>query len=132
MLARAVRKPVTSEAFRTASREPSGENRRREPLGEVFFDSGDVSRETILTEEEEEAKVGMIRVVADAGWECLNDCRGGRRMVSSPRALAKALRMSRICEALREDRREEMSSLLRMSILAVLVLPELRLVFGTK
>jgi len=67
MLARAVRKPVTSEAFRTASREPSGENRRSDPLGEVFFDSGDVSRETILTEEQEEAKVGIIRVVADAG-----------------------------------------------------------------
>lgn len=67
MLARAVRKPVISVAFRTASREPSRENRRREPLGEVFLDSGDVSRETILNEEEEEARVGMTRVVADAG-----------------------------------------------------------------
>ena len=57
MLPRAVRNPVTSAALRIASREPSGENNRREPLGEVFDEVGEVSKETILIEDMEEVNI---------------------------------------------------------------------------
>lgn len=108
MLPRAVLNPVISEALRIALSEPSGENRRIDPLGDVSDDVGDVSRETILIDEDEDEEAenaGIIKVAELDGSGWLYDWRGGLQAGStelSLRAATKAIVILRIAGASKE------------------------------
>lgn len=121
MLARAVRNPVTSDALRTASREPSGLKSRSEPLGLVFVEPSEESRAQILMEDPLGRNAGIINVDRDEGSGLGINCRGGWTMLVSVSALAKESINLTIWERLRDDSRVWTSSSVRTSIIAVVV-----------